>query len=117
MAPGGFVVRSQSDAAPPVATSVARASIVRRSVTTPAAGDRAHGLPFGDANARVLEHAVDEHAEDLLAGGGACDVEHAAARVPAFEPRLGIERHAQLGEIGNPGRRLPDELADGALAA
>ncbi len=65
----------------------------------------------------MREHAVDEHAEDLLAGGGTCDVEHAAARVPAFEPRLGIERHAELGEIGNPGRRLPDELADGALAA
>ncbi len=121
VAPGGLVVRSQSDAAPPVATSVACASIVRRSVTTPAqrspGRDRAHRLSFGDANARVREHAVDEHAKDLLAGGGACDVEHAAARVPAFEPRLGVERHAQLAEIGNPGGRLPDELADGALAA
>ena len=57
----------------------------------------------------MLEDTVDEHPEDLLAGRGTRDVEHAAARVPAFEPRLGIERHTQVTEIGDPCRRLPDE--------
>ena len=122
VAPGGLVVRSQSDAAPPVATSVVRASITRRSVTTPAQRppwrrDRAHRLALGDANTRVLEHAVDEHAEDLLAGGGSCDVEHAPPRVPAFEPRLRIERHPELTQVGHTCGCLLDERPDGALAA
>ena len=63
------------------------------------------------------EHAVDEHAEDLLAGRRAGDVEHAAARVSAFEPGLGIERHAEVVEVGDPCGRLPHQRPDGALAA
>ena len=67
-----------------MATSVARASIVAplgedAGAAPSRRGDRSHGLALGDANARVLEHPVDQHAEDLLAGGGTGDVEHATA--------------------------------------
>ena len=65
----------------------------------------------------MLEHAIDEHAKDLLAGRGTGDVQHAAPRVAAFEPRFGIERHAELREVGNACGRFRHELAHGALAA
>ena len=83
VAPGGFVVRSQSEAAAcgdqrrprldraPLGQDTGTAPFRRR--------DRSHRLAFCDANARVLEHPVDQHAEDLLAGGGTGDVEHATA--------------------------------------
>ena len=37
--------------------------------------------------------------------------------MPALEARLGIERHAEVAQVGNPRGRLPDERPDGALAA
>ena len=37
--------------------------------------------------------------------------------MPSFEPRLGIESHTQVTQVGNSRGCLPHELADGALAA
>ena len=37
--------------------------------------------------------------------------------VPAFEPRLRIERHTEVAEIGHARGRLSDQRPDGALAA
>ncbi len=36
--------------------------------------------------------------------------------MPAFEPRLGIELHAEVAEVGHARGSLPDERPDGALA-
>ena len=122
VAPGGFVVRCQSDAAPPVATSVARASIVRRSVTT-----RSNDLPRPRSRARSplrRRECAGARARGRRARGGSpCRWRHrrrgargaasAHLRAPARDrtARPAQPRSATLR------RRLPDQLADGALAA
>ncbi len=117
-APGGFVVRLQSAAAPPVASSVARDRIgaaighdAEAAVTrTP---KLLHALTFGDLDPRVGEHALDEHSRDPVTGRGAARVDDASPTVAAFEPEVVVELDAELDEVANPRRRLSGERCDG----
>ena len=121
-APAGFVVRSQSAAAPPVESSVAAGGDL------PAVGDdadaavvvaphRGHPLALDDPDARVRERALGEHARHTVAGGGAARVHDPAAAVAAFEPEALVELHAELDEVADPRGRLLGQHRDGARPA
>ncbi len=121
-APAGFVVRSQSAAAPPVESRVARAATALRSVTTPTqrsvvAPDREHPLALGDLDARVVEDALCQLAGHAVSGGGAPRMDDSAAAVPAFEAEILVELDPELHEIADPRRRLVREHGHGARAA
>ena len=121
-APAGFVVRSQSAAAPPVESSVARAATARRSVTTPTQRSssrqtREHPLALGDRDPRMREHALGELSRDAVAGRRAARVDDAAAAVAALEPEPVVELDAELDEIADARGRLVRQHRHGARPA
>ena len=61
--------------------------------------------------------ALREDARDLASRLRAADAVHAPPRVAALEPELVVERHAEVGEVDDPRRRLLRQRAHGALAA
>ena len=121
--PGGLVVRCQSAAAPPVASSVARAAIEPRSVIAPdatvAGGGRARavGLALDDTDARMREHALGEHARDAVSGRGAARMDDAPTAVAALEPEPLVELDAELDEIADARGRLHGQRVHRARAA
>ena len=48
-------------------------------------------LALGDRDPRMVEHPLDEHAQDLLPGRRAGDVQHAPTRMAALEAGLHVE--------------------------
>ena len=124
--PGGFVVRLQSAAAPPVARIVPRARTARPSsqttpATRPSASHRAAGARrLEHLHVRVAHEIGRQLAHDAPAGGAAAGVDDPPARVAALEPErevagaVGVKAHAQALELADQARRLVDEdLAGG----
>ena len=121
-APAGLVVRSQSAAAPPVASSVARAEIAPPSVVTPTQREAVDQSPSAcspstDRDPRMVEHAFGERVRDLASGRRAAGVHDAGARVSAFEPEAGVELDSEIGEVGDARGGFVGEDGDGARAA
>ena len=65
----------------------------------------------------MREHGPREHLRDLASRLRAADAVHAAPRMAALEPELVVERHAEVGEVDDPRRRLLRQRPHGALAA
>src|SRR5581483_5010647 len=74
-------------------------------------------LALADADPRVREHALREHACDAGARRSAVRVQDAPPRMPALEPEAVVERHAELDEIGDASGRLVREHANRASPA
>ena len=120
-APAGLVVRSQSAAAPPVASRVARAEIAPPSVVTPTQRNpstRARDAsPSTNRDPRVVEDALGERVRDLRPVRRAARVHDTGARMSAFEPEAEVELDSQIGEVGDARGASLGEDGDGARAA
>ena len=115
-------MRSQSAAAPPVESSVARAATARRSVTTPTQRSSSRQTdsirsPSATRDPRMREHALGELPRDAVAGRGAARVHDAAAAVAALEAEAVVELDTELDEIADPRGRLVGQHGDGARPA
>ena len=116
--PGGFVVRDQSAAAPPVASSVALAWIGSpplRRTTPPPSSSPADPFALEDLDQRMLGRGRRQRAQDPAAGRAPAGVDDAAAAVPALEAErevavaVGVELAAQVDQLADAGGRLVGE--------
>ena len=126
-APGGFVVRCQSAAAPPVAISVARAETSPRSVTTPTQRSSAVASASmrSPSSTRMRGCASTRSARTRATrspGRRSSGMNDAAARVRALEAEALVELDAEIHEVADPrgclvgenrDRRSPGEPASG----
>ena len=84
----------------------------------------ASGLPqlqdphvLDEMDPRVFADAVGQHGGDRLAGLGAAGVDDAAHRMAALAAEVGVERDAELDQVGDSRRCLLGQHLDGARTA
>ena len=112
-------MRSQSAAAPPVESSVARAATVRRSVTTPTQRSPSRQTeiirsPSATVIRGCASDALGQLACDPVTGRGAASVHDTAPAVSSLEAEAVVELHPELDEIADSRRRLVGEHRHGA---
>ena len=80
--------------------------------TSPGDPELERELVLADLDARFGQHRVAEDACDPFPGRGAVNAENARVRMAPLEPKLVVEAHAQLDEVGDPRGCLLTENLD-----